>query len=133
MLTVNFRRVPADLVQMQLWQFAIRYDGNVPVSGQFSADCCLDLVQRLFGRRLVKSDGDAVVLRIKPDLLDRGVIRDQPGYARPRLMVCFGGRPIRHWILVHGELFAAITHTISAVFVIHSAFLGSLPQSQHKK
>jgi hypothetical protein len=48
-------------------------------------------------------------------------------------MVCFGGRPIRHWILVHGELFTAITHTISAVFVIHSAFLGSLPQSQHKK
>ena len=76
MVTVNFRRVPADLVQMQLWQFAIRYDGNVPVSGQFSADCRLDLVQRFFRRRLIKSDGDAVVLRIQADLLDRRVIRD---------------------------------------------------------
>jgi hypothetical protein len=133
MVTVNFRRVPADLVQMQLWQFAIGYDGDIPVSRQFSPDCRLDLVQRFLRRRLIKSDGDAVVLRIQADLPDRRVIRDQPGYARPRLMVCFCGRPIRHWILVHGELFPAIAHIISAVFVIHSAFLGSLPQSQHKK
>jgi hypothetical protein len=82
---------------------------------------------------LIKSDGDTVVLRIQPDLLDRRVIRDQPGHARPCLVVCFGGRPIRDWILVHGELFPAIAHIISAVFVIHSAFLGSMPQSQHKK
>jgi len=40
------------------------------------------------------------------------VIRDQPGYARPRLVVCFGGRPIRHGILVHGELFTPIARII---------------------
>jgi hypothetical protein len=56
MLTVNLRREPADLVQMQRWQFAIGYDGDVPVSGQFAADCRLDLVQRFFRRRFVKSD-----------------------------------------------------------------------------
>jgi hypothetical protein len=61
------------------------------------------------------------------------VIRDQPGYARPRLVICFGGRPIRHWILVHSELFPVIVRIISAVFVIHSAFLGTCHKSQHKK
>ena len=121
---MNLRRVSADLVQMQRWEFAIGYDRDIPVSGEFSTDCRRDLVQRFFRRRLVKSDRDAVVLRIKPDLLDHRVIRDQPGYAHPRLVVCF---------VVHGKLFPAIAHMISAVFVIHSAFLGSLPQSQHKK
>ena len=82
---------------------------------------------------MIKSDGDAVVVRIKPDLLDRRVIRDQPGHARPRLVVCFGRRPIRYCILVHGELFPAIAHIISAVFVIHSAFLGGTAQKEHKK
>jgi hypothetical protein len=133
MLTVNFRRVPADLVQMQLWQFAIRYDGNVPVSGQFPPDCRLDLVQLFLRRRLIKSDSDAVIVRIKPNLLDRRVIRDQSGHARPRLVICSCGRPIRQWILLHGELFRAIAHIISAVFVIYSAFLGSVPQSHRKK
>ena len=121
---MNLRRVSADLVQMQRWEFAIGYDRDIPVSGEFSTDCRRDLVQRFFRRRLVKSDRDAVVLRIKPDLLDHRVIRDQPGYAHPRLVVCFA---------VHGELFPAIAHIISAVFVIHSAFLGSLPQSPTQK
>jgi hypothetical protein len=61
------------------------------------------------------------------------VIRDHPGHARPRLMVCFGGRPVRYCILVHSELFPAMVHIISAVFVIHSAFLGRVPQSHRKK
>ena len=47
-----------------------------------------------FSRRcLIKSDGDAVILRIKPDLLDGRMIRDQSGHVRPRLVVCVGGRP----------------------------------------
>ena len=96
MFTVNLHGVSADLVQMQCWEFTIGFDGNVPVSGQFAADCRLDLVQRFFRRRLIKSDGDAVVLRIKPDLLDRRVIRDQPGYTRPGFVVRSGARPIRH-------------------------------------
>ena len=102
---MNLRRVPADLVQMQRWEFAIGQYGDVPVSGQFATDCRLDFFQRFLRRRLIKSDGDAVILRIKPDLLDRRVIRDQSGHVRPRLVVCVGGKPIRHWILVHGELF----------------------------
>ena len=133
MVAMNLRRVPADLVQIQRWEFAIGQYGDVPVSGQFATDCRLDLFQRFLRRRLIKSDGDAVVLRIKPDLLDRRMIRDQSGHVRPRLVVCVGGRPIRRWILVHGELFAGIAPILSAVFAIHSAFLGSLPQSQHKK
>ena len=102
---MNLRRVPAHFVQMQRWELATGHDGEVPVSRQFSADCRLDLVQRFLRRRLIKSDGDVVILRIKPDLLDRRMIRDQSGHVRPRLVVCVGGRPIRHWILVHGELF----------------------------
>jgi hypothetical protein len=95
MLTMNLCRISADLVQMERWELAIGFDGDVPVSGQFLPDCRLDLVQRFLRRRLIESDGDAVVLRIKPDLLDRRVIRDQSGYATPRLVVCFGARPIR--------------------------------------
>jgi hypothetical protein len=82
---------------------------------------------------LIKSDSDTVILRIQPDLLDRRVLSDQPGHVRPRLMACFGCRPIRHWILVHGELFPAIAHIISAVFVIHSAFLAAVKQNHRKQ
>jgi hypothetical protein len=56
---------------------------------------------------LIKSDGDVVILRIKPDLLDSRVIRDQSGHVRPRLVVCVGGRP---------------THT--GFFSIRNYFLG---------
>jgi len=85
---MNLRRVPTQFVQMQRWELATGHDGEVPVSRQFSADCRLDLVQRFLRRRLIKSDGDVVILRIKPDLLDSRVIRDQSGHVRPRLVVC---------------------------------------------
>jgi len=69
-----------------------------------------------------------VVLGIKPNLLDRRVSRDESGYSLPRLIVCFGRRPIRH-----NELSPVIVQAISAVFVIHSAFLGGTAQKEHKK
>ena len=121
---MNLGRVSADLVQMQRWKLAIASDGNIPFSGQLSAGCRFDLVQGLFRRRLIKSDSHAVVLRVQPDLLHCGMIRDQPGDVRQGLMVCLCSGPIR----VHGELFPAIVHPVSARFVIRSAFLAIMPQ-----
>jgi hypothetical protein len=95
MITVNLRGVPADLVQMKLWKFAIGYERDVPISRQFPADCRLDLLQRFLRRRLIKSDGDSVVLQIKPDLLDCRMIPDQSDHTRPCVLAWFGGTPLR--------------------------------------
>jgi len=108
MITVNLRGVPADLVQMKRWELAIGYERDVPISRQFPADCRLDLVQRFLRRRLIKSDGDSVVLRTKPDLLDRGMLPDQSGHARPRAAAWFRGAAIWESILLHSKLFPAI-------------------------
>ena len=130
---MNLRRVPTHFVQMQRWELATGHDGEVPVSGQFATDCRLDFFQRFLRRRLIKSDGDVVILRIKPDLLDSRVIRDQSGHLRPRLVVCVGGRPTRHRILLHTKLFSWIAHIISAVLVIPSAFLAAVAQNHRKQ
>jgi glutamine synthetase adenylyltransferase len=129
MVTVNLRRIAADLVQMQRGNspLGMMETSQSPDNSRQTAD--LISSRRFFRRRLIKSDGDTVVLRIKPDLLDRRVTRDQPGHACPRLAACFGGPPIRHWIFVHGKLFPAIVHIISAI-ICHSLRISWQPATK---
>ena len=81
----------------------------------------------------MKPNGDAVPLRIKPDLLDGRVLADQPGHAGPRIAASLGGSRIRGTILHHTELFPAIADIISAALVIRCAFLADGPHNDRKK
>jgi hypothetical protein len=53
---------------------------------------------------LIKTDGDAVVLGIKPNLFDRRVLPNQPHDTRPRIAAWFGIGLIGDSILFHTKL-----------------------------
>ena len=57
---MNFSGVTVDLMQMQNRGGAVRFDRDIPLSGQFPADRRFDLLQGFLCGRLVKSNGDTV-------------------------------------------------------------------------
>ena len=98
---MKFCRVIVELVKMNYRRFVVRRDRYIPFASERSADVGFDSVQRFVRRCFVKSNRDAVLGHIQPNLLHIRVRFDQPDYSRPcagfgvcTLRVCIGS--MRH-------------------------------------